>query len=149
VQQPRKCRNCEEMRDASEFPVDPLHTSKRTRDCQYCIQEGGGHPGMAAPLDGGAAMGVGIGGHNMSMGAWGAHLGDYWIDPTTARCPFPPFPSCCFNAPPPLSPFTSCRRLRKFLGAVLEPDYLLIESLDGLKSSALSERNKQGADGFL
>ena len=54
MQQPRKCRKCEEMRDASEFPVDPLHTSKRMRDCQYCIQDAGGHPGMAAPMASGA-----------------------------------------------------------------------------------------------
>ena len=75
LQQPRKCRKCDELRQPEDFPVDPRNSSKRTRDCQYCLSDLGDMPtaGAQAALEGA----------QMPVGAWGHPLGDYWqLDPT-------------------------------------------------------------------
>lgn len=77
MQQPRKCRKCDELRPPEDFPIDPRNASKRTRDCQYCLSDLGDMP----PSSGHAPME----GAQLPMGAWSHHLGEYWqLDP--ARC---------------------------------------------------------------
>ena len=74
VQQPRKCRKCDELRPPEDFPIDPRNASKRTRDCQYCLSDLGDMPPGAQG---------GMEGPPVPVGGWGHHhLGEYWqIDP--------------------------------------------------------------------
>lgn len=76
MQQPRKCRKCDELRQPDEFPIDPRNPTKRTRDCTYCLQssvQGALPPGLAHAGDAASVA---------AMGAWAPHLGEYWhMDP--------------------------------------------------------------------
>lgn len=115
VQQPRKCRKCEEIRQPEEFPIDPRNPTKRTRDCAYCLEAavGGGQLSLGALAQAGAD-----GANPMAMGAWGPHLGEYWhMDPARSA------PRSAVS-PPQAAPWgsadvkhgagpTSCKALRR------------------------------------
>ena len=53
MQQPRKCRKCEEIRQPEEFPPDPRVHNSKLKDCQYCIEaQVGGYAAAGLNPDG-------------------------------------------------------------------------------------------------